>query len=181
MTRNELPSMARAVAILNIVLGALGLLATPCSGLMFLDSSSKDPVVQAIRSDPLLLGWTLGSIAFGMLLSVVAIAASAALLNVQPWSRWVLLGEASCQIFLSLLGLAVHGLILTPRVLQIAERTGDTAEKYGMLGGLVGGSIGSLFAIVFPILTLVVLTRPETIAALRTGENTTARHYPPRL
>jgi hypothetical protein len=178
MTQNSLPSMARAVAILNLVFGAFGLLGTPCFGLMFLDTSSTNPAVQAVRSDPFLFAWTLGSIAFGAFLSLVQIVASAALLNLQAWSRWALLGESSCHILSTLLGFLVEGLVMAPRVLEITRRMGDPGEKYGALGGMVGGAFGSLFALVLPIITIVVLLKPETVAALQVRKYT-APNYPP--
>lgn len=173
--------MARGVALINIVLGVFGLLALPCSGLVYLDDSSSNPLVQVVRSDALLLAWTLGSMTFGALLMVVQIVASAALLKGQTWSRWALLGQASSDIFSTLLALAVHGLVVTPRVLQIVDITGATPKQFGALGGLLGGSIGGLFSLVLPILTLIVITRPETIAALRASETPSVGPYPPSL
>lgn len=181
MNQTSLPSMARGVALINIVLGTLNLFFLPCSGLMFLDTFSKNPMVQAIRSEPVLLGWVLGSMAFEVVLKVVQIAASAALLKGQAWSRLVLLGQASFQILFVLLGVAVQGLVIAPKVLQLVEQTGMNPEKSGMLGGLLGGSIGSLFGLALPILTIVTITRPETIAALRASETPSVGPYPPSL
>lgn len=173
--------MARGVALINIVFGVFGLLALPCSGLLYLDDSSTNPVIQIIRADTLLFAWELGSLAFGALLTAVQIAGSAALLKGHAWSRWALLGQASCSILFVLLGLLVNTVVLTPRVLQLVEQTRTTPEQFGMLGGLIGGSIGSLFGLVLPILTIVTITRPETIAALRASETPSVGPYPPSL
>jgi len=177
----ELPSLARAVAIINLVLGSIGLLSSPCGGLMFFDKTSTNPVVKLVRDDPTLFAWEMSSLALGVLLISLQIIGAAALLKRIPWGRTLLFGQSIAVIVKVVISALVTALVLTPRLLEMAHRLPDSAQKAGAIGGAIGGAFGSLFALVLPILTLIAVTRPDLRAALAPPPGGTAAPYPPSL
>lgn len=176
----ELPSLARAVAVLLLVTGGLGLLSLPCGGLAILDSSPSNSVARVIQNDPLLFVWQIAALALGALLYVLQIVGAAALLKRLPWSRGLLLGESIANIVSTVFGLLIHLLVLTPRVMNLAEHA-DVTTQAGAIGAVAGGSMAGLFSLVIPILTLIAMTRPETREALEPERNTNTYNYPPSL
>jgi hypothetical protein len=137
--------------ILNIAFGALGMLCTPFSLLLTLRPDANNPITQIIQENAAYRYWMVGSTVAGI-----------GLLRMQNWGRVVSFGYAVYAILAGVIGMLVTVLVLIP---ALKPQGGDPAAMAGMIGGVAGGVIGGCIALVYPILLLIFLNRPQVRAA----------------
>lgn len=157
------PGAVTALAIIGIVWGSLNLL---CNGVNLIPYMAKapvgNPIVDQVRDNPALLGWTIGSGAIRSLLAVFLIIASIAALKLRPWSRPGLRGYAVIIIIIGLIDAAVSMLWLAPMYKSNLPNANATAVQVGYY---VGFAFGLAVALAYPICLLIILGRPHIKAA----------------
>jgi hypothetical protein len=160
----------KVLAWFQIVLGALGILAVPCTlGLRGFATGCGPPnaLNEKIQNLPYEGGlgiWTYTSLALGAVLSVVLLAAGIGLLGAKPWARLASLVYAVATIVLQAIGQVVAFVFLYPAISDAAAESGGAAGNAAVTGGYIGGICGGLFAFALPITMLIVLTRPSVKA-----------------
>lgn len=160
------PKSVTVFGILNIVFAGLGLCGTAFSVMLFMPSSAaaNNPVVQIIQSSPGYAAWMKVSVALGVIVAAALLAAGIGLLNLKPWARTLSIVYAIYAIFMVLIGDVINYIFLIQPMLQKAHGE-QGAEAAGAVGGAIGGLFGSCFGLVYPILLLIFMTRPQVVAA----------------
>jgi hypothetical protein len=161
----ERPGAVTALGILNIVFagfGVFGLLGT--FALFSMEGISNNPVVKIMRESPAYTAWLKLTIPLGLVTCVVLLAAGIGLLRLDTWARKLSIGYAIYAIVFSIVGLVMNFIFLFGPLLEEASQK-KGPEAVGAFAGVVGGSIGGCFGLVYPVLLLVLLTRPKIVAA----------------
>jgi hypothetical protein len=161
----ERPGSVTAFGILNIVFavfGLLGLLGT--IALFSMSGTLNIPVVKIMRESPVYATWLKLTIPLGLLSCGVLLAAGVGLLRMENWARKLSIGYAIFGIVFSILGLVMNFIFLIGPLLEEASRK-QGPEAAGAFGGAIGGSLGGCFGLIYPILLLVIMTRPKIVAA----------------
>jgi hypothetical protein len=167
------PGSVTVIAVVALVFGALGVLCAPLALLPYL-VSGPNPVLDLVRTHPLLHAWMLGSTLLNLLLSLLLIAGGIGALSLKAWARLALIVYAVMTIVLSLLGLLASAMVLLP----LASRsTDDPAALGGLVGGLIGGLLSVCFNGVLCGLILFVMSRREVREAF--GEMPDTPSLPP--
>ncbi|NJO52413.1 MAG: hypothetical protein HC840_26825 [Leptolyngbyaceae cyanobacterium RM2_2_4] len=154
MEGQTVPSSVKVFGILNIVFGSFGLVTSPL-GLLNLNQSIQ--VFENFGASPLTISWIRFSAWLSPLLSLALLILGIGLLMKKPWGR-------SGSIIYSYISIAlgVLSMILVVGAFSSGLESGDPAA----IGGIIGGVIGSLVGLIYPILTIVFLSKPNVKAAL---------------
>mgnify|MGYP005840950849 CR=1 FL=1 len=153
------PTAVTVIGILGIVLGVLGLCCNlvglgtasflPMLGEMAQQSGESTEELQALLDNPALLRFTIVSSVLGLLLSLWMVIASILLLQMKPIGHTLMLANAVVQILWAVV-----------RTLVEMWLAGDQVQ-------MAQSAVGAIIALVFPIVVLIVLTRPNLKAAFQ--------------
>jgi hypothetical protein len=152
------PTAVTVISIIGIVLGLLGL----CCNLIGLgaagslpmlaeiaqQSGEQSPELQQMLNNPRLMRFTMVSAVLWLVLSVWMIVASILLLGMKPIGYTLMLANAGIWVAWTLV-----------RTIVGVAMVGDDPSTF----------ITALILMVFPIIVLIVLTRPNIKAAFQSG------------
>jgi hypothetical protein len=161
------PASVTAFGILNIVfaaLGVFGIIATVA--LISMTQASNNPVVRIMQENPAYATWIKLSIPLGILSCMALLTAGIGLLALKPWARKLSIGYAIYAIVFGILGLGLNFVFVMRPLLEEASRK-QGPEAAGAIGGAIGGTLGGCFGLVYPILLLIFMMRPNVKAAFQ--------------
>jgi hypothetical protein len=153
-----------ALTIVFAVFGVLGLIAS--LALFALPASANNPVVTIMRENPGYAAWMKICIPLGLLSCVALLAAGIGLLCLKSWARTLSIAYAIYAIVFGLVGLVVNFFFIVRPLLEHARQQ-QGPEAAGAIGGAIGGSVGGCFGLIYPILLLIFMFRPNVVAAFR--------------
>jgi len=152
------PTAITVIGIIGIVLGILGLCCNivgmvgagslPMLAEMAQQSGEQSPELQQMLNNPALMRYTMVSAVVGLVLSVWMIVASILLLGMKPIGYTLMLANAG---------------------IWVAWTPVSTIVGVAMVGADPTSFITALILMVFPIIVLIVLTRPNIKAAFQSG------------
>jgi hypothetical protein len=159
------PTSVTVFGILNILFAAVGVIGTIGSIVMLSTmDASRNPVVRIIRENPGYAAWMKLSLPLGLAATAALLTAGIGLLRMKPWARKLAIGYAIYALAFGLLGTVVNYLFLMRPMLEEASRK-QGPEAAAAIGGAIGGTIGGCFGMIYPILLLIFMTRPNLVAA----------------
>ena len=159
------PTSVTVFGILNIVFAAFGIIGTFASLAFFsANADMNNPVVKIIHENSSYAAWLKICIPLGLIVSVALLAAGIGLLKLKPWARILSIAYTVYAIVFGIIGMVVNYFFLVqPMLAQAQSQQGPQAAA--AIGGAIGGSIGGCFGMIYPILLLIFMTRPNVIAA----------------
>ncbi len=162
------PTAVTVLAIFNIIFGVLGALCTPFSAVgLFLPqpaSAPPNPVVEAIKAQPIYFGWNIISLVLGTILAICLLMSGVGLLQMRSWGRTLALGYAFTGMALGAISTLMMMVFVYPRLAGMLDSS-DPAALGGAIGGMAGGIGGACCGMIYPIIILVVLHNPVVKAA----------------
>jgi len=163
------PASVTVFGVLNIVFGALGLVAIIFSAIALMvvpTGSTNNPVLEIMRNSPGYAAWMKMAIPLGILASGVSIAAGIGLLKLRRWGRSLSIGYGIYAIVAGVLGVMLSFIfVMQPLMQQASQKSGP--EAAALIGGAIGGTIGGCFGMIYPVLLLIFMFRPKVAAAFR--------------
>ena len=161
------PTSVTVFGILNIVFAALAILGLIGSiALFFMPVDSNNPVIKIIHKNAAYAAWLKISIPLGLLSCSALLAAGIGLLRLKSWARTLSIVYAIYAIVFGILGTVVNFFfIIRPMLEQARQQHGP--EAAGAIGGAIGGTIGGCFGLIYPVLLLIFMLRPNVVAAFR--------------
>lgn len=161
------PTSVTVFGVLNIAFAAFGFIGTLASMALFMmPGNSSNPVLKIMQDSPAYAAWIKVSIPLGLLACGALLAAGIGLMLLKPWARQLTIGYAIYALGFGVIGMVVNFLFLIRPMLQQA-REQHGAEAAGAIGGAIGGSVGGCLGMIYPILLLVFMFRPNVMAAFR--------------
>jgi hypothetical protein len=155
MTSQTVPTSVKVFGILHCIFGTLGLA---------IGAASLTQVEQSLATfksiglgGGMLEGWLRFSSYLSPLLSLILLILGIGLLLKKPWGR-------SGSIIYSYVGIAltVIGVIIT----AISFSSSGAGGGPGLIGALFGSILGGIISVIYPILTIVFMRRPNVKEAL---------------
>lgn len=190
MTRYR-PTAVLVLAILSLVGGGVGLMLDVCGGVAAAGGSSfssmagSSPQAKAQQdlqkhleqrldeAMPARRAITYASLAVSLLLDVLLLAGGLGLLSMQPWARTVSRVYAVLSILVKVLTLA--NLAYTwPLVSEVLEQEAAKNPNLGPITSMMPAILGltavlPVLLMIYPVVVLIVLSRPSVAAAFREG------------
>lgn len=161
------PATVTVFGILNIAFALLGVFGIFASfAILAASGTSNHPAVAIIRDNPGYAAWLKVSIPLGILSCLLLLAAGVGLLFLKEWARKLSIGYAIYAILFGIAGMVLNYVFLTRPMLERASQQ-QGPEAAGAMGGAIGASIGGCFGLLYPILLLIFMMRPNVKAAFR--------------
>ncbi|MBI2840220.1 MAG: hypothetical protein HYX75_18035 [Acidobacteria bacterium] len=161
------PTPVTVFGILNIVFAAFGVLgvvaALAMPSLPFLRNA---PEMAILFENPVYVEWLRISAIVGVGFAIALVTLGIGLLTMKPWARAGTIIYAICALVFAIAGQAVNLTYVLPTMMEQASRAGGP-QAAGAIGGAIGGAFGGIMPLAYPILLLIFMTRPQTVAAFR--------------
>lgn len=144
------PASVTVFGILNIIFGAMGLLATPLGILVIFATPRTMNLSAGVKV------WLLFGSLVGLACAVVLIVTGIGLLKLKPWARIWTFGYGLFAIGWGILGMIVN---------IISMSTGGYGYSSQQLPGVIGGFCGGIVGLIYPILLVVFMRKENVIQA----------------
>lgn len=165
----ERPTPVTVFGILSIVFAVFGIFGVATAMMMSsLPFFRKAPEMAILFDNPVYDAWLRISAIVGIGFAIALVTLGIGLLNMKAWARAGTIIYAICALVFTIAGQVVNFAYVLPTMMERASRTSGP-EAAGALGGII--------PLAYPILILIFMTRPQTVAAFRPR----AHNQPPPL
>jgi hypothetical protein len=180
------PTSVTVFGILNIVFAALGIIGVLCTAVLFVvlgtnpnnPAFQNNPTFEIIQNSPAYAAWLKLSIVLGLLSSAALLAAGIGLFYLKPWARMLSIVYGIYGIVLIIVNTVVSYFFLIQPMLQKAHEAQGPEGVGAAIGGAVGGMCGGCLGIIYPILLLIFMLRPNVTAAFHEQLQPPGGNYP---
>jgi hypothetical protein len=168
------PTSVTVFGILNLVFAALGLCGVAFGVfalviLANLPEGEMPPNPQLdLLENPGYQAYTYAMIGLNSISSIVLAIAGIGLLKLQSWGRGLSIGYGVYAIVMQLIGLVVAYIFIVQPAIEAAV-PGNPQAQGQMIGSAVGGVIGGCFGLIYPVLLLIFMFRPNVKTAFGAG------------
>ncbi|MEM7772194.1 MAG: hypothetical protein AAF327_16980 [Cyanobacteria bacterium P01_A01_bin.37] len=146
------PVAVKVFGILNIVFGSLGLVTSP---LNFLNLGQS---IELLQAEGFFRTWLSLTVFIAPITSLILLILGIGLLRYKEWGRQ---GTVIYSWFTIILG-------ILSGVITVGSLAGQLSDSNPViLGAVIGGIIGAVVGLIYPIVSLVFLTRPSAKEACR--------------
>ncbi len=156
----SIPTSVTVFGILNTIFGTFGLVTSPLSLARLNESLS---LFKALGVGSLVLAWVQISAYLAPVMSFILLALGIGLLMKRSWGR-------SGSIYYSYVSIALS-VLLTIMMLSLQPGSSGSEENTMFVAIKIGTIIGGLLGLIYPILTIVFLSKPSVKAALERRTN----------
>ena|SRR6266404_3240361 len=163
----ERPTAVSVFGILNLAKGALGIFGFFWSIALFSSAAAaSNPALRLMleNADYRKLMKIMAPI--GLIACGVSLATGIGLLRLKSWARRLSIAFAIYGILVVLVTVPLNFIFLFRPMLEQARQL-QGPEASGMIGGAIAGTFGGVLGLVYPILLLIFMTRPNVIAAFQ--------------
>lgn len=160
------PTPVTVFGILNIAFAALGVFSVISTAVLLAmaKAGSANPMVQLMETSPGYATWMKFSVVLGLVVATALLISGIGLLNLKPWARTLSLIYGVFAIVIVIVNSVVsYSVLVVPMLQKAREMQGPAAA--GAVGGAYGSMVGGCFGLVYPILLLIFMTRPNVVAA----------------
>lgn len=144
------PASVTVFGILNIVFGGFGILCSPfgmIGAFVLTDTFNRSPGYKA---------WLMGNYVVGFACAIWLLSLGIGLLRLRRWARTGSIAYGGLSIALGVLGMLVNFGLLATGGLDLPPEAQP---------GFIGGTIGGLIGLIYPILLIVFMRRPAAETA----------------
>jgi hypothetical protein len=148
------PAALYVFGSLNIAFGAITLLCTPFGLTAMKFSAQVMPMTEAYKY------WTIFSVVVSLVAGGFLLAAGIGLLRRQAWARKLSRGYGWFTVAWTVISIP-----LTLWLLYTSQVESGSAASPEMIGGYVGALVGGMIGLIYPILLIVFMGRPNVVTA----------------
>jgi hypothetical protein len=164
------PTSVTVVAIIGIVLGALGLLCRPASLLVFaVKLPVQNPVVDAMRNDSFILGWMVIGVATEWVISLLLLLSSVGSLGLREWARTGMLAYAPLKLVMMVISQVIGILVVNPTLAPAMKQVAEQQPSAFQASPTTSAIVMTVWTLWLPLLILWVYTRPMVKEAFARG------------
>jgi hypothetical protein len=161
------PSSVTIFGILNLVFAAFWVVGLIASFALFsVAEDPNNPVIKLLRQSASYTVWLKFCFLLGLLSCVVLLAAGVGLLSLKPWGRVLSMAYAIFAIVFALMAMGINLYLMIQPLFEQAPPHQELAVA-GAIGGPLSGTIGGCFGLIYPIVLLTFMLRPQVAASFR--------------
>lgn len=151
------PTSVTVFGILNIVFGSLGLMCTPLA-IAALWIPRQPGVMQMGAA---MMAYTIVGYIVGFFCAILLLAAGIGLLYQKRWARQWSYGYGWFAIVWAIIGIIISVALMASGI----QGSGGLEETAAKVGGVVGGMCGGIIGLIYPIILVVFMRRPNVVEA----------------
>lgn len=151
------PTSVTVFGILNIVFGSLGLMCTPLA-IAALWIPRQPGVMQMGAA---MMAYTIVGYIVGFFCAILLLAAGIGLLYQKRWARQWSYGYGWFAIVWAIIGIIISVALMAFGI----QGSGGLEETAAKVGGVVGGMCGGIIGLIYPIILVVFMRRPNVVEA----------------
>jgi hypothetical protein len=164
------PTSVTVIAIVGIVLGALGLLCRPLSLVMFVVKMPvENPVIEAMKNDSFIRGWMVIGVATEWLISLLLVLSSVGSLRLRDWGRQGMLAYAPLKLLITIVGQVIGILAINPTLAPAMKQAAAQQPSAFQMSPTTSIVLVILWSVWLPLWILWTYTRPAVKAAFQQG------------
>jgi hypothetical protein len=167
------PTSVTVLGILNLVFAAWGFLGVAmvvAMDFMPMPGNAKNPMLDLMQQNAVYAVFTKASMMLGIVATIVLGLAGIGLLMMRPWGRWLSIGYAIYGILSVIVGAVLFYTFLLGPLLAKEAALPPGPEKVGITAGIVGGVVGTCSGLIYPIVLLIFMYRPNVVEAMKATE-----------
>jgi hypothetical protein len=166
------PTSVTVFGILNLVFAGLGLCGLcfgliPIIGMEAMPNQPPNPVIELMKENQAYYVFTVVTMALGFVATVVLGLAGFGLLKMRVWGRQLSVVYALYAIIAGIVGMIANWFWLVGPLMEQANAAGAGPERAGAIGGVIGGAFGGCIGLIYPVLLLIFMMRPNVVQAFR--------------
>jgi hypothetical protein len=155
------------VSTLAVAFGGVGLLSVPVMfALTRVSLVLGLPLADVLGMSPGLRLWQAGSTAISTILSGLLLAGGLGLRRRRMWGPTLIQVYGVGAVVLAVANALVFATQVAPGLFARGLAATDPVQQGGLLGGAVGGVLGSLTSVTIPVAMVILLRRPAVRGAL---------------
>jgi hypothetical protein len=169
MTNNQdlegrpIPVAVKVFGILHTVFGSFGLVTAPFG---FLNMDTSLALYQSLGMGDLIIQWLRISIIISPFFSIALLALGIGLLLKKPWGRSGSIIYGYAAIALAIINAIIFAISLSQATGAATGATDAGVQQATAIGGMIGGIFGALAGSIYPILTIIFMSKANVKAAL---------------
>lgn len=165
------PTSVTVIAIIAIIWGGIAVLAMMCAVPQYMGVQfAPNPVMDAVRKDPVLLGYHIASMVIGLALGITLLTGGIMSLSLNPMGRTLLMVYAWGNIVTTIPMAILTFAVIMPRTFQHVPNVAANPQMGQIMKmSAYGGAALSLIALVWPVLILYFMSRPRVKTAFEEG------------
>jgi hypothetical protein len=161
------PTSVIVLAIIGILIGGLTTLCTPVSLIfMVVSTGIPNPLVDAMKTDPMLMAWTWFSAIVAIVLGALLLGSSIGALIMKRWGRAGMALYGIIQTTLTIATTVANFVWIQPRMNAVMAQTGMPTQRWQQA---IGWGLAALM-LCYQISCWYVFTRPHIIDAYDAAE-----------
>ncbi len=166
------PTAATVLGIINILFGALGLCSVIGTVVLIFvplnPAMTKDnPALQLMEESAFYRTFTQVGVLLGFVAMAALIGGGVGLLQLKPYGRTLSIGYGIYAVISVVLSTIINIVFVFPALLEKANAAGGGPAAAGAYGGIFGGTFGSCLGLVYPVILLYFMFRPNMVAAFK--------------
>jgi len=132
-----------------------------------LPNQPPNPVFELMEENQAYYVFTMVTMALGFVATVVLGLGGFGLLKMLAWGRHLSIGYAVYAIIAGIVGMIANWVWLIGPLMERANAAGGGPEQAGAIGGIIGGAFGGCIGLIYPVLLLIFMMRPNVVQAFR--------------
>jgi len=160
----ERPTAVTVFGIISIVFGAMGIICTPIAFLLpaIIPSNMEENEIYKV--------WQTVAAFTGIGFSIWLLITGIGLLKMTRWARLSAIIYSCINIIWVLISAGMTFAAFSQGWIKLPQTT-ESSQTAGMIGGIIGGTCGSLGALIIPILMLIFMMTAKVKQAFASSES----------
>lgn len=153
--------------ILNFAFAAFGVVGLMASFTLFsVPEDPNNPVIKLLHQNATYALWLKFCVVLGFLNCAALLVAGIGLIGLKPWGRTLSMAYAIYALAFAVAGMGINLFLMIQPLFDQAPPHQELAVA-GAIGGPLSGTIGGCFGLIYPVILLTFMLRPDVAGAFR--------------
>jgi len=161
----ERPTSVLVLAIIGIILAALGLFGSAFSCITLFFPLAPNPILDPLLHDHVYIAVMATTVGIGVMTNLLLLTCSIGSIRMKRWARLGMNIYACVALLQVVLGLIFNFVYVFPKMHEAISASGAPNADAVYIGTLVGGGCGAFVGALFPVCVLIFFNRRNVVDA----------------